>query len=71
MDVAVARVLKALQNKEKILVYGDNDVDGITGATLLTEFFTYLGGNALAYISNRIALNKSLMLDAVDYATSK
>ncbi|HEX4839038.1 MAG TPA: single-stranded-DNA-specific exonuclease RecJ [Rhabdochlamydiaceae bacterium] len=69
MDVATTRVLKALQNKEKILVYGDNDVDGITGAALLTEFFTYLGGNALAYISNRIALNKSLMLDAVDYAT--
>jgi single-stranded-DNA-specific exonuclease len=69
MDVAVARALKALQNKEKILVYGDNDVDGITGATLLTEFFEYLGGNALAYISNRTSLNKSLMLDAVDYAT--
>ncbi len=70
MDVAVNRALQALQNKEKILVYGDNDVDGITGAALLTEFFQYLGGNALAYISNRIALNKSLMLDAVDYATA-
>lgn len=69
MDIAVARVLKALQNKEKILVYGDNDVDGITGATLLTEFFEYLGSPALAYISNRISLNKSLMLDAVNYAT--
>jgi single-stranded-DNA-specific exonuclease len=69
MDIAVARVLKALQNKEKILVYGDNDVDGITGATLLTEFFEYLGAPALAYISNRTSLNKSLMLDAVDYAT--
>lgn len=69
MDVAVRRVLKALHSKEKILVYGDNDVDGITGATLLTEFFTYLGAAALAYISNRTSLNKSLMLDAVDYAT--
>ncbi len=69
MDVAVSRVLKALANKEKILVYGDNDVDGITGTTLLTEFFEYLGHPVLSYISNRIALNQSLMLDAIDYAS--
>ena len=69
MDIAVAACLKALQNKEKILIYGDNDVDGITGAALLTEFFTYLGGNVFSYISNRIALKKSVMLDAVEYAT--
>ncbi len=69
MDKAVARVLQALRNKEKILVYGDNDVDGMTGATLLTEFFEYLDATALAYISNRAALNQSLLLDAVDYAS--
>lgn len=71
MDKAVVRVLKALENKEKILIYGDNDVDGITGTTLLTEFFEYLGVPVFSYISNRIALNQSLMLDALSYATSK
>lgn len=71
MDKAVVRVLKALENKEKILIYGDNDVDGITGTTLLTEFFEYLGAPVFSYISNRIALNQSLIHDALSYATSK
>ncbi len=60
MDKAVHRVLKALEDKEKILIYGDNDVDGITGTTLLTEFFEYLGVPVFSYISNRIALNQKL-----------
>ncbi len=71
MDKAVARVLKAMENKEKILIYGDNDVDGITGTTLLTEFFEYLGVPVFSYISNHIALNQSHILDALSYATSK
>jgi single-stranded-DNA-specific exonuclease len=71
MDKAVVRVLKALENKEKILIYGDNDVDGITGTTLLTEFFEYLGVPVFSYISNRIALNQSLIMDALSYASSK
>lgn len=70
MDKAVTRVLKALQDKEKILIYGDNDVDGITGTTLLTEFFEYLGTPVLSYISNRTSLNQSLMMDALSYATA-
>lgn len=68
MDKAVARILHALKHHETILVYGDNDVDGITGATLLTEFLTYIGCKALSYIPNRTALNQSLMLNALEYA---
>ena len=71
MEKAVQRVLKAKQNKEPILVYGDNDVDGITGATLLTEFLNYVGCTAYAYIPNRASLSESLMFDALDYAISK
>jgi single-stranded-DNA-specific exonuclease len=70
MDKAVSRVLKALQQREKILIYGDNDVDGITGTTLLTEFFEYLGAPVFSYISNRNSLNQSLMMDALSYATA-
>lgn len=68
MDKAVERVLKAIQNKEKILIYGDNDVDGITGATLLTEFLNYVGCCAYSYIPNRTSLSKSLMKNAINYA---
>ena len=68
MEKAVERVLSAIKNNETILIYGDNDVDGITGATLLTEFLNYIGCKALAYIPNRTSLSQSLMLDALDYA---
>lgn len=69
MGKAVHRVLKALNAKEPILVYGDNDVDGITGAALLTEFLKYIGCIAYTYIPNRTSLNRSLMLDALEYAS--
>lgn len=69
MEKAVQRVLKALQEEEPILVYGDNDVDGITGATLLTEFLNYIGCKAYAYIPNRTSLSQSLMIDALKYAS--
>lgn len=68
MSKAVERILHALKMKENILIYGDNDVDGITAATLLTEFFQNIGANVLYYIPNRTSLNQSLILDALDYA---
>ncbi|WP_213358036.1 single-stranded-DNA-specific exonuclease RecJ [Chlamydiifrater phoenicopteri] len=39
---AVGRILRARRNQEKILVYGDNDVDGMTSVALLVEFFQLL-----------------------------
>ena len=68
MDQAVDRVALALQRKENILIYGDNDVDGITAATLLTDFFRYIGANVFYYVPNRTSLNQSLILDAIEYA---
>lgn len=68
MDKAVDRVLEAHQKKEKILIYGDNDVDGITAATLLTEFLRFLDAQVLFYVPNRTSLKESLMLDAIEYA---
>lgn len=68
MDKAVERIIHAWKNKENILIYGDNDVDGITGTVLLTEFLQFIGANAFFYVPNRNSLRQSLMLDALDYA---
>jgi len=68
MEKAVERILAAQKKGETILIYGDNDVDGITGATLLTEFLNYIHCKAIAYIPNRTSLNQSLMIDAQEYA---
>ena len=68
MDRSVARVSHALQEKEPILVYGDNDVDGMAGTALLTEFLRRVGGNVFFYIPNRASLKESLLHDALDYA---
>lgn len=70
MDKAVDRVSKALKGKENILVYGDNDVDGITAAALLTEFLRLIGANVFYYVPNRNTLKQSIMLDALEYAVS-
>src|SRR5829696_8288812 len=56
MPQAVERVCRAIRDKENILIYGDNDVDGMTGTTLLTEFLQDLGANVFFYVSNRGAL---------------
>ncbi len=54
MDRAVHRISKALLNKEKILIFGDYDVDGITSTTLLKEFLNGIGADVSHYIPHRI-----------------
>lgn len=68
MPQAVDRICQAIQNNENILIYGDNDVDGMTGTTLLTEFLQDLGANVFFYVSNRGALRQSLIVEALEYA---
>lgn len=69
MPQAVQRIATALRNQEHILVYGDNDVDGMTGAALLYEFLTFVGAKAFYYVSNRTALlRQSMILDALEFA---
>lgn len=68
MPQAVERVCRAIEKKENILIYGDNDVDGMTGTTLLTEFLQDLDANVFFYVSNRGALRQSLIVEALEYA---
>ena len=54
MDVAVHRILKAINRREKILIFGDYDVDGVTATTILLEFFRSVGADVSYYIPHRI-----------------
>ncbi|HSX37242.1 MAG TPA: single-stranded-DNA-specific exonuclease RecJ [Chlamydiales bacterium] len=71
MDKATMRVLTAIRNKEPILIYGDNDVDGMTAAALLTEFLDAIGGHVYFDIPNRAMLKKSLIGDALQFALER
>jgi len=50
---ALQRIQKAIKNKEKIIVFGDYDVDGICGTAILWETLNSLGANVLPYIPSR------------------
>lgn len=54
MEKAVERIIKAIENKEKVMIYGDYDVDGITSATVLKKFLKERGLETGAYIPNRL-----------------
>lgn len=62
---AVQRLKQAIKNKEKITVYGDYDVDGITGVTILRQILTLLGANVDYYIPHRIDEGYGLNPEAV------
>ena len=51
---AIGRIQKAIKNKEKIIVFGDYDVDGICGTAILWETLNILGADVMPYIPHRI-----------------
>ncbi len=53
MDAAVARLVSAVKQAERIMVFGDYDVDGATSSALLLRFFRAAGGNIGVYIPDR------------------
>lgn len=66
MDRAVERILFALEKKQKILIFGDYDVDGITGTALLHSFLTYAGAQVSYYIPHRLREGYSFKPHHVD-----
>lgn len=60
MKVAVNRLLKAVTEREKILIFGDYDADGVTATALLYEFFKQAGSPVSYYIPHRIREGYSL-----------
>lgn len=65
VEQAVDRLKRAVQNKERITLYGDYDVDGITGVAILWETLTLLGADVDYYIPHRIEEGYGLNADAV------
>ncbi len=68
MEKAIVRINKAIASGEHILVYGDNDVDGMTGTAVLTEFLRTIGGKASFFIPNSNTIRKDLFVDSLDFA---
>lgn len=68
MQQAVDRVCQALTQSENILIYGDNDVDGMTATALLTEFLQFIGATVFFYVSHPGTHRQSLIVEALEYA---
>jgi single-stranded-DNA-specific exonuclease len=68
MDKAIDRIKKAIRLREKILIFGDYDVDGIASVALLKRTFSQLGANILHYIPHRIQEGYGLNQEAIRYA---
>ena len=66
MDIAVERIIKAIKNKEKILIYGDYDVDGITSTTVLKKYLMDRGISVDTYIPNRLHEGYGLNKNAIN-----
>lgn len=71
MDIAVNRIIKAIENKENITIYGDYDVDGITSITVLKSFLNDIGVEADTYIPNRLIEGYGLNKEAIDKISKK
>ncbi|MGD9560994.1 MAG: single-stranded-DNA-specific exonuclease RecJ [Pyrinomonadaceae bacterium] len=71
MDAAVARVRMAISNDEKILIWGDYDVDGTTGTTLLRKALASLGARTAYHIPNRFTEGYGLNIDYLSKAKSE
>ena len=67
IETSVKRILKAVEHKEKITIYGDYDADGITSTTLLYRFLKDFGADIDSYIPNRMdegyGLNTTIIKD--------
>lgn len=71
MDKAVDRIIKAIKNNEKIYIYGDYDVDGVTSTSILSIFLKQIKVNPEFYIPNRFNEGYGLNKDAVDKIIEK
>lgn len=71
MDVAVARLNEAMGRKERIMIYGDYDVDGCTAVALVYRFLQQFYSNIEYYIPDRYDEGYGVSISGVDYAADQ
>jgi single-stranded-DNA-specific exonuclease len=65
MALAVERILLAVKRKERVVIYGDYDIDGITASAVMIETFRNLGHEATSYIPDRFEEGYGINLEAL------
>jgi single-stranded-DNA-specific exonuclease len=70
MDLAVQRIDKAIRNKERIMIYGDYDVDGTTSVALVYSFLSKYYSNLDYYIPDRYTEGYGISYKGIDYANN-
>jgi len=68
MDKAISRIERAIGNKEKILIYGDYDVDGTTAVSVVYSFFRDFHSGLEFYIPDRYLEGYGISFKGIDYA---
>ena len=66
MEIAIDRIIKAIETNEKVIIYGDYDVDGITSTTVLKQFLAERGLEVGYYIPNRLEEGYGLNKEAIE-----
>ena len=70
MDTAVQRIIRAIREQEKILIFGDYDADGVTATTLLLDFLNAAGGHVTYHIPHRAKEGYSLQTTHIEQVVS-
>jgi single-stranded-DNA-specific exonuclease len=68
MDKAIARIQKAIENEEHVLIYGDYDVDGTTAVSLVYSFFKHHIKHISYYIPDRYKEGYGISMQGIDFA---
>jgi len=71
IDKAVKRIIQACKNKEKVLLHGDYDTDGITAVALLSLHLQNLGARTETFLPNRFAEGYGVSMQGIDHAVQK
>ncbi len=66
IEIATQRITNAIENKEKIVIYGDYDVDGVTSVSLFYSFLKSCGADVSFYIPERISEGYGLNIKAIN-----
>lgn len=68
MHIAVERIIRAIEKEERILIYGDYDVDGTTAVSLVYEFLSQYSSQLMYYIPDRYTEGYGISLQGIEFA---